>query len=48
MSKYYSKKVMVDNLKFDSKKEANYYLELKLLLKSGGNTNENIWNIRFR
>lgn len=35
MSKYYSKKVIVDNLKFDSKKEAEYYLDLKLLLKSG-------------
>lgn len=35
MSKYYSKKVIVDNIKFDSKKEAAYYLKLKLLLKSG-------------
>lgn len=35
MSKYYSKKVIVDNIKFDSKKEAEYYLDLKLLLKSG-------------
>lgn len=31
MSKYYSKKVIVDNIKFDSKKEANYYLKLKML-----------------
>ena len=35
MSKYYSKKVIVDNIKFDSKKEANYYLKLKLLKKAG-------------
>lgn len=35
MSKYYSKKVIVDNIKFDSKKEANYYLKLKLLEKAG-------------
>ena len=35
MSKYYSKKVIVDNIKFQSKKEAAYYLKLKLLLKSG-------------
>ena len=35
MSKYFSKKVIVDNIKFDSKKEANRYSELKLLLKAG-------------
>lgn len=35
MSKYFSKKVIVDNIKFDSKKEANRYSELKLLLKTG-------------
>lgn len=35
MSKYYSKKVVVDNIKFDSKKEANYYLKLKALEKAG-------------
>ena len=35
MSKYYSKKVIVDNIKFDSKKEANYYLLLKSLEKAG-------------
>ena len=35
MSKYYSKKVIIDNIKFDSKKEANYYLKLKMLLKAG-------------
>lgn len=34
MSKYYSKKVIVDNIKFDSKKEAKKYTELKLLLKA--------------
>lgn len=35
MNKYFSKKITVDNIKFDSKKEANYYLKLKMLLKSG-------------
>ena len=30
MSKYHSRKVTVDNIVFDSQKEANYYLELKL------------------
>lgn len=34
-SKYKSKKVEVDGLKFDSKKEANRYCELKLLERSG-------------
>ncbi|NCC71585.1 DUF1064 domain-containing protein [bacterium] len=31
--KYNNKKVIIDNIKFDSKKEANRYLELKFLLK---------------
>lgn len=35
MSKYYSKKAIVDNIKFDSKKEANYYLKLKMLERAG-------------
>lgn len=35
MSKYYSKKAIVDNIKFDSIKEARYYLNLKALLNSG-------------
>lgn len=35
MSKYYSRKVIIDGIKFDSKKEGNRYLELKLLLKAG-------------
>ena len=34
MSKYYSRKVIIDEIKFDSKKEGNRYLELKLLLKA--------------
>ena len=34
-SKYHSKKVTVDGIQFDSKKEANIYLELKLLEKEG-------------
>ena len=35
MSKYYSKKVLVDGIKFDSKKESNYYHKLKLLETKG-------------
>lgn len=35
MSKYRNKKVMIDNILFDSKREANYYTYLKLLEKSG-------------
>lgn len=34
-SKYKAKKVVVDGIVFDSKKEANYYCELKML-KMGG------------
>lgn len=33
-SKYRSKKVKIDGMVFDSKKEANRYLELKLLVKA--------------
>jgi len=35
MNKYFNKKVIVDGIKFDSKKEAKRYTELKLLKKSG-------------
>ena len=35
MNKYNNKKVVVDGIKFDSKKEANRYIELKLLEKAG-------------
>ena len=35
MSKYRSKKTIIDNIKFASKKEAGRYIELKLLLKLG-------------
>lgn len=35
MAKYHNKKTEVDGIKFDSKKEANRYLELKLLEKAG-------------
>lgn len=35
MSKYHSKKVMVDGIEFMSKKEANRYRELKLLERAG-------------
>lgn len=33
--KYHSKKTIVDNIKFDSKKEATRYQELKLLERAG-------------
>jgi hypothetical protein len=35
MSKYHSKKVVVDGISFDSRKEANRYRELKLLERAG-------------
>ena len=35
VSKYKNKKTVVDGIKFDSKKEANRYIELKLREKSG-------------
>lgn len=35
MSKYHSKKTIVNGIAFDSKKEANRYFELSLLEKSG-------------
>ena len=35
MPKYHSKKTIVDGIKFDSKKEANRWLELKLLERAG-------------
>lgn len=34
-SKYYSKKVTIDGITFDSKKEGEYYQKLKLLEKAG-------------
>ena len=34
-SKYKNKKVVVDNILFDSKKEANYYTKLKVLKDAG-------------
>jgi hypothetical protein len=35
MTKYQSRKTTVDNITFDSKKEANRYMKLKLLQKAG-------------
>lgn len=35
MNKYHAKKVTVDGIKFDSRKEANRYCELKLLQRAG-------------
>ncbi len=34
-SKYNNQKTMVDGIEFDSKKEADYYIHLKLLKKAG-------------
>lgn len=34
-SKYRNKKVTIDGIEFDSKKEAHYYLKLKLLKQAG-------------
>lgn len=34
-NKYKNQKIIVDNIKFDSKKEANRYFELRLLEKAG-------------
>lgn len=35
MNKYFNKKVIVDGIKFDSKKEAKRFTELKLLKRAG-------------
>lgn len=35
MNKYRNKKILIDNILFDSKKEGNYYTYLKLLKKAG-------------
>lgn len=35
MNKYFNKKVILDGIKFDSRKEADRYLDLKLLNKLG-------------
>ena len=35
MNKYFNKKTIVDGIKFDSKKEAKRYLELKILKRAG-------------
>lgn len=34
-NKYHNKKVIIDGKKFDSKKEKDYYLKLKMLEKAG-------------
>lgn len=34
-SKYHSKKVIIDGIKFDSKREGEYYQKLKILEKQG-------------
>ena len=35
VNKYHNKKVIIDGIKFDSKKESQYYLKLKMLEKAG-------------
>lgn len=35
MNKYYNKPTVIDGIKFDSKKEAQHYMELKLLQRAG-------------
>ena len=48
MSKYRNKPTIIDGIRFDSKKEANRYQELKLLEKSGeirGLRHHNRWPI---
>lgn len=39
MNKYFNKKVIIDGIKFDSKKEAGEYLWLKMLEKKGDISN---------
>lgn len=34
-NKYHNKKVIIDGIEFDSQKEGNYYLKLKMLQKAG-------------
>ena len=35
INKYHNKEIIIDGIKFDSKKEGNYYLKLKMLQKAG-------------
>ena len=35
INKYHNKKVIIDGIKFDSEKEGNYYLKLKMFEKAG-------------
>jgi len=39
MSKYHARKTIIDEIKFDSKKEADRYQELKLLERAGAISN---------
>ena len=43
MGKYHNKKAVIDGIRFDSKKEANYYTYLKILRDSG-----KIWNLELQ
>lgn len=39
MNKYYNQETVIDGIRFDSKKEAQRYVELKLLQRAGEITN---------
>lgn len=43
MNKYHNKKIVIDGIKFDSKKEGNYYTKLKLMQNAGL-----IWNLELQ
>ena len=43
MNKYHNKKVVINGIKFDSKKEYSYYLKLKLMEQAGL-----IWNLELQ
>ena len=43
MNKYHNKKTTIDGILFDSKREGNYYIKLKLMEKAGL-----IWNLELQ
>lgn len=43
MNKYHNKKITIDGILFDSKKEGNYYTKLKLMQNAGL-----IWNLELQ
>ena len=46
-NKYYSQKTWIDGICFDSKKEADYYYQLKLLTRAGEIKGSPTWILRF-